>query len=57
MKSTTALNLAQGKFKVEWAVGDLVAGFNQEAEFRFVDGASKPLTSPMFLMDVRPAVS
>lgn len=57
VKAATAVDLAQGKFRIEWADGDLVAGFNQEAEFQFVDGASKPLTSPLFLMDVRPDVA
>lgn len=57
VKSAIAIDLAQGKFKIEWVIGDLVAGFNQEAEFQFVDGASKPLTSPKFLMDIRPAVA
>ena len=55
VKAAVAINLAQGKFRIEWAANDLVAGFNQEAEFQFIDGAGKPLTSPLFLMDVREA--
>lgn len=57
IKSATAIDLSQGKFRIEWDSSDLVAGFNQESEFQFVNGSSKPLTSPKFLIDVRAAIS
>lgn len=57
VKTATAIDLAQGHVKFVWAPGDLVAGFNQEAEIQFVDAGGKPLTGPLFLMDVRREVS
>ena len=53
IKTATPIDIAQGHFKFSWAVGDLVAGRNQEAEIQFVDGGGKPLTSKLFHIDVR----
>ena len=47
------IDALQGHGKFSWIVGDLIEGFNQEAEIQFVDGSGKPLTSKLFLMDVR----
>lgn len=57
VKTATPIELTQGHFKFSWAPGDLVAGFNQEAEVQFVDGGGKPLTSPQFLMNVREQIA
>ena len=53
VKTAIPIDLVQGHFKFSWAAGDLIAGLNQEAEVQFVDTEGKPLTSPLFLMDVR----
>lgn len=50
---STALDLAQGKFKFEWSDGDLTEGLNQEIEVKFVNVAGEPLTSAKVLIDVR----
>lgn len=47
------IDLLQGQVKFPWGVGDLVAGINQRCEIQFVDGAGLPLTSKLFLIDVR----
>jgi hypothetical protein len=57
IKAATAIDLEQGHFSFDWAEGDLVAGYNQEAEVQFVDGDDKPLTSKLFLIDVRPEIA
>lgn len=49
----TPIDLTQGHFKFSWGPTDLIAGFNQEAEIQFIDVSGKPLTSRLFLMDVR----
>ena len=53
VKAATPIDLTQGHFKFSWAPGDMVFGFNQESEIQFVDGGGKPLTSKLFLLDVR----
>ena len=53
IKSATPVDLLQGHFKFSWVLGDLIVGRNQEGEIQFVDGGGKPLTSKLFLMDVR----
>jgi len=53
VKTATPIDLVQGHFKISWAPGDLVEGVNQEAEFQFVNPAGQPLTSRVFLIDVR----
>ena len=57
IQSAPPLDIVQGQFKFSWAPGDLVAGTNQEAEIQFVDGGGKPLTSKLFLMDVRKEIA
>jgi len=57
VKTATPIDIAQGHFKFSWAAGDLVAGLNQEAEIQFVDGGGKPLTSKLFLIDVREEIA
>ena len=57
VKTAVPIDLTQGHFKFSWAPGDLIAGFNQEAEVQFVDLGGKPLTSPLFLMDVREQIA
>ena len=57
VKAATPIDLTQGHFKFDWSPGDLVAGYNQEAEVQFVDGSSKPLTSALFLVDVRKEIA
>ena len=53
VKDATAIDMVQGYFKFEWDNGDLIKGFNQEAELEFVDAAGLPLTSRKILIDVR----
>lgn len=53
VKDATAIDFSQGHFKFEWDVGDLLAGFNQEAEIEFVDAAGLPITTRLILIDVR----
>lgn len=57
VKPAIGIDFTIGHFKFEWATGDLVAGFNQECEIQFIDGASKPLTSRKFLIDVRKEIA
>jgi len=57
IKTATPLNLLVGQFKFSWGPGDLVPGVNQKAEIQFVDGAGKPLTSKIFLLDVREQIA
>jgi len=57
IKSATPIDLVQGHFQFVWIAGDLQAGFNQEVEIQFVDLSSKPLTSGLFLIDVRKEIA
>jgi len=44
---------AAGQFKITWESTDLVVGKNQAAQIRFIDSASKPLTSQDFTITVK----
>jgi len=57
IKAATAIDLLQGHFAFEWSAGDLQAGINQETEIQFVEPGGKPLTSSLFLVDVRDEVA
>lgn len=57
IKTATALDLAMGIFKFSWGPGDLVAGNNQRTEIQLLDAMGKPLTSKLFLVDVRAEIA
>ena len=52
-----AIDFVQGHFRFPWGDGDLVAGINQECEIEFVDAGGLPLTSKLFLIDVRDQIA
>ena len=51
--SSVGIDLTQGHFRFPWGVGDLVEGMNQRCEIQFVNASGLPLTSKLFLIDVR----
>jgi hypothetical protein len=53
IKAATPMDLTQGQFRFVWGLGDLQAGVNQQGEIQFVSLSGDPLTSRLFLMDVR----
>lgn len=44
---------ADGAFSFAWEDGDLLPGLNQTCEIVDLDADEKPLTPPIFLIDVR----
>ncbi len=57
VKAAVAIDLVQGHFKFLWVAGDLQAGRNQEAEIQFTNAIGQPLSSPIFLLDVRKEIA
>lgn len=53
VKPATMVDAPKGKFKIEWVVGDLVAGMGQRAEVQFVTVGGDVGTSGLFLINVR----
>lgn len=54
IKTAVITDAESGQGKFVWAVGDLVAGGNQQCEIRDVDADNRPLTSEKFTIDVEP---
>ena len=44
---------ANGQFKITWEATDLITGPQQTAQVRFIDTASRPLTSQDFYISVK----
>lgn len=56
-KTASILDAANGKFKFVWDSSDLVSGYGQPAQVRIVNGSSKELDIPQFLINVRPRIA
>jgi hypothetical protein len=52
IKPVVPIDITQGRFKVTWEAGDLIAGLGQVAEIQFVTPGGLPETSEKFLIDV-----